>query len=66
MALHSAGPNGAGKSTTLHMLTGFLEPTSGTAVVAGHDIRRDMNKMYSLMGVCPQVCGSNSCMLPLS
>jgi ABC-2 type transport system ATP-binding protein len=33
------GPNGAGKSTTLRMLITLLEPTSGTAVVAGHDVR---------------------------
>ena len=32
------GPNGAGKSTTMKMITGFLAPTSGTAVVCGHDI----------------------------
>lgn len=48
------GPNGAGKSTTLNILTGFLEPTQGTAYVEGHDIRREMPAIYSLMGVCPQ------------
>ncbi len=32
------GPNGAGKSTTMKMITGFLAPSSGTAVVCGHDI----------------------------
>ncbi|HUK57710.1 MAG TPA: ATP-binding cassette domain-containing protein [Stellaceae bacterium] len=32
------GPNGAGKSTTMKMITGFLTPTSGTALVCGHDI----------------------------
>ncbi len=32
------GANGAGKSTTIRMLCGLLQPTSGTATVAGHDI----------------------------
>ena len=32
------GPNGAGKSTTMKMLTGFLIPTSGTALVNGIDV----------------------------
>ena len=32
------GPNGAGKSTTMKMLTGFLAPSSGTAIINGHDI----------------------------
>ncbi|MGH7091518.1 MAG: ABC transporter ATP-binding protein, partial [Stellaceae bacterium] len=32
------GPNGAGKSTTMKMITGFLAPTAGTAVVCGADI----------------------------
>ncbi|QSG07896.1 ABC transporter ATP-binding protein [Halapricum desulfuricans] len=31
------GPNGAGKTTTLKMLAGLIEPTSGSASVAGHD-----------------------------
>src|SRR5229473_3673772 len=33
------GPNGAGKSTTMKMITGFLAPTRGTAVICGADIR---------------------------
>ena len=35
------GPNGAGKSTTMKMVTTYLEPTSGTATVCGHDIITD-------------------------
>jgi gliding motility-associated transport system ATP-binding protein len=33
------GPNGAGKSTTMKMITGFLAPSSGTAVICGADIQ---------------------------
>lgn len=32
------GPNGSGKSTTIRMLCGILEPSSGTATVAGFDV----------------------------
>ena len=32
------GPNGAGKSTTMKLITGFLAPTSGTAIVCGADV----------------------------
>jgi ABC-2 type transport system ATP-binding protein len=35
------GPNGAGKSTTIGMLTTTIVPTSGTATLAGHDVRAD-------------------------
>lgn len=48
------GPNGAGKTTTINMLVGFTPPTSGTATIEGLDVRTEMNRIYSLMGVCPQ------------
>jgi ABC-type multidrug transport system fused ATPase/permease subunit len=48
------GPNGAGKSTSINMLVGFLEPTDGTAFVAGKDIRYELSEIYSQMGLCPQ------------
>ncbi len=35
------GPNGAGKSTTMKIITGYLEPTSGEAVVCGIPVGSD-------------------------
>ena len=32
------GPNGAGKTTTMRVLTGYMPPTDGKAVVAGYDV----------------------------
>jgi ABC-2 type transport system ATP-binding protein len=48
------GPNGAGKSTTMKMITGFLPPTDGTAIVGGHDIRQDPIQAKRLIGYLPE------------
>lgn len=48
------GPNGAGKSTTMKMLTGFLAPTSGTALVNGHDIVSDSLAARRVIGYLPE------------
>jgi ABC-2 type transport system ATP-binding protein len=48
------GPNGAGKTQTISMLTGVIEPTSGTARIGGHDIRSDMDEAKKINGLVPQ------------
>ena len=48
------GPNGAGKSTTMRMITGFLPPTSGTAVIDGHDIVEDPIAAKRALGYLPE------------
>jgi ABC-2 type transport system ATP-binding protein len=45
------GPNGAGKTTTLNVLTTILAPTSGTAQVAGHDVRREQSEVRRRVGI---------------
>lgn len=44
------GPNGAGKTTTLRMLSTVLTPTTGTAVLAGHDVRREPGRVRAAIG----------------
>lgn len=45
------GPNGAGKTTTVEILEGLRGADEGRAVVAGIDVRRDPDRVKSLIGV---------------
>jgi ABC-2 type transport system ATP-binding protein len=53
------GPNGAGKSTTIKMLTTLLEPTSGSATVAGFDIVREPARVRRHIGYVPQLLSAD-------
>lgn len=48
------GPNGAGKSTTMKMITGFLEPSNGTAEVNGYDILNNPLSVKDSIGYLPE------------
>lgn len=54
------GPNGAGKSTTLKMLTTLLPPSSGEAVIVGHDLLRDPRKVRETIGYVSQAGGTDT------
>ena len=53
------GPNGAGKSTTIKMLTTLLDPTSGTAKVAGFDIVAAPARVRRSIGYVPQMLSAD-------
>lgn len=48
------GVNGAGKTTTIRMLTGLSAVTDGDASVFGLDVKKDMQKIKSLINVSTQ------------
>ena len=48
------GPNGSGKSTMIRMLCGILEPTSGSARIAGIDVTSDTDELKGMVGYMSQ------------
>jgi len=48
------GPNAAGKSTTMRMITGYITPTSGTAIIGGADIVENPLKARMQIGYLPE------------
>jgi ABC-2 type transport system ATP-binding protein len=53
------GPNGAGKTTTIKMLITLLDPSSGRARVAGHDVVADARDVRRSIGYVPQLLSSD-------
>ena len=60
------GPNGAGKSTTMKMVTGYLPPSEGTAMVCGFDVREDPIEVKRRIGYLPEGAPLYEDMTPLS
>jgi len=48
------GTNGAGKTTTIKMLSCLIEPSDGSAILLGHDIKKHPMKVKEIIGVSPQ------------
>jgi ABC-2 type transport system ATP-binding protein len=48
------GPNGAGKTTTIRILTGYMPPTDGEAIVAGYDVVEESLEVRKRVGYLPE------------
>jgi ABC-2 type transport system ATP-binding protein len=53
------GPNGAGKTTLIRMMTTLAPPTSGVAIVSGHNVVSDSDGVRHAIGVIPQALTSD-------
>lgn len=51
------GSNGAGKTTTIRMIATLLEPTAGTAILNGFDVRKDPMNVRRMIGYMPDFFG---------
>jgi ABC-2 type transport system ATP-binding protein len=49
------GPNGAGKTTTIRILTAFLKPDEGTALVSNYDVLKNPLEVKQCLGVVPEI-----------
>ncbi|WP_315819698.1 ATP-binding cassette domain-containing protein [Paraflavitalea speifideaquila] len=54
------GPNGAGKSTTMKIITGYLQPDTGTTIVCGIDVQKQPLESKKKIGYLPE---ANPCIL---
>jgi ABC-2 type transport system ATP-binding protein len=48
------GPNGAGKTTTIRMMVGLTQPSSGAALIDGHDVLKEPVKVKQTIGLVPE------------
>ena len=59
------GPNGAGKTTLINMVCGIVTPTSGQALINGHDVVRDYRAARASVGLVPQELATETFETPL-